>query len=115
MFKRILFVFAVFFFLSSLVSQVRAVECDITVGKNEAIKSIQAGINSASSNQTVCVKYGTYNEVVTINKSGLKLIGISNTNGEKPIIDGEYRLPEGKKLLASTTERILQMKKKRNS
>jgi len=78
-----------------VVKDVKAEECNKKVGPGKQYPSIQEGINAASINQTVCVYYDTYNETVNINKNGLTLLGMSNNQGKKPVIDGEYKLPKG--------------------
>ncbi|MFC7020840.1 MULTISPECIES: hypothetical protein [Haloarcula] len=46
--------------------------CDAIVSDGD---SIQAAINSADSDDTICVEAGTYNEDITVNVSGLTLAG----------------------------------------
>ncbi|MCA9380311.1 right-handed parallel beta-helix repeat-containing protein [Candidatus Dojkabacteria bacterium] len=63
--------------------------CDIVVAKDETGNhtSIQAGVNAATSGQTICVKSGNYREQVVIKTPNLTLKGIGSEN---PVIDGKY-------------------------
>jgi len=72
-----------------------SLNCNVDVGPGQTHSTIQAGINAATANQTVCVHYDTYHEAININKPGLTLLGISNADNQKPIIDGQYTLPTG--------------------
>jgi hypothetical protein len=76
-------------------SKVSAATCNVEVGPGKKHNTITKGIGAASSGQTVCVYYDTYNETVNINESGLTLLGISNSQGKKPVIDGKYNIPNG--------------------
>ncbi len=58
-------------------------DCDVTVSSGN---SIQAGINTATADQTVCVEDGTYNEDVIINKP-LTLAG--HGAGATSVINGQ--------------------------
>lgn len=64
-------------------------DCDVVVNPGE---SIQAAINSAANDQTICVRGGVYNEALTIraDKTNLTLIAWP---GETPVLDGLRRLP----------------------
>ena len=68
--------------------------CDLVVGAGESYTTIQSAVDSASSDQTICVHGGQYHEAVEIKgqKTGLMLVAMP---GETPIIDGQKRLPGG--------------------
>ncbi len=60
-------------------------------------QSIQAAVNSASAGDTIQIHAGTYNESVTVSKSGsagspTKVMGFP---GERPVIDGQNSRSEG--------------------
>lgn len=90
--KIILFTPILFLFL---ITNVSAASCNVEVGPGKQYSSIQSGINAAGTGQTVCVYYGIYSEEVKINKQGLTLLGISDSQGSRPVIDGQYKLPSG--------------------
>jgi parallel beta-helix repeat protein len=58
-------------------------KADIIVHKNG---SIQAAVNAALPGMLIKIEPGTYAEAVTITQSGIKLIGLTNSNGEGVII-----------------------------
>lgn len=66
--------------------------CDVVVGPNESITSIQSAINA--NYLTICVRGGVYNESVLVpsSKPGRTLIAYGDGT---PIIDGNRRLPGG--------------------
>lgn len=59
-------------------------------------RTIQHAVNQAKPGETIYVRGGKYVETVRITQSGTadQPITLSAFPGEKPIIDGEYRLPE---------------------
>ena len=60
------------------------INCDIKV-PTKKLTSIQAGINASVTGDAVCVKAGTYNEDIVINKS----IRLSGKGADKTIINGQ--------------------------
>ncbi len=64
--------------------------------------SIQEAIDAASPWTAIYIEPGTYKEVLTINKPGIKLIGILGANGEQVVLDNpgnaERGLQVGKQL-----------------
>lgn len=65
-------------------------QCDETVGVGETHATIQAGVNAADSNETVCVADGTYVENVVIDVEGLTLSG--DGASATSIIDGSVEI-----------------------
>jgi hypothetical protein len=66
---------------ADLSAYVAPTTCDITVddnGGNPSLDTIQEGVNLAVAGQTVCVKAGTYNQDVNVNKS-ITLAGDGST------------------------------------
>jgi len=51
---------------------------EITVGPNEAYKTISDALKDATDNTKIYIKAGTYEENITITKNGIKLIGPNN-------------------------------------
>lgn len=68
-----------------------AADCQVIVNPGE---SIDAAVDAAPDNTTICVRGGVYNEQVIVNNTrvGIKLLAYP---GEVPIIDGMKRLPGG--------------------
>lgn len=56
-------------------------------------QSIQAAIDRAQAGDRVEVYPGTYNEDLTVEKSGITLAGIEE-NGERPVLDGQSKLAD---------------------
>jgi len=52
----------------------------------EKQSSIQDAIDEAQPGEAIYIEPGTYQEEITINKSGIKLIGLSGDNGEKVLL-----------------------------
>jgi len=57
--------------------------------------SIQAAIDEASPQTAIYIEPGTYKEVLTIDKPGIKLIGITGANGEQVVLDNPGRAERG--------------------
>jgi len=57
--------------------------------------AIQAAIDAASPWTAIYIEPGTYKEVLTIDKPGIKLIGITGTNGEQVVLDNPGRAERG--------------------
>lgn len=57
-------------------------------------QSIQAAVNAAAAGHKICVRAGVYKEAIKIKpaKRGISLVAFP---GERPIVDGEGRLPGG--------------------
>jgi len=81
----------VFLFLFSSAS---AATCTKTVASGQ---SIQSAMSSAVAGEVICVRAGTYAEALNITKSGTaaKPIILQAYPGEKPVIDGQNKLPGG--------------------
>lgn len=58
----------------------------------EGVKPLQSAIDAAPNGSVVCVREGVYREVVRIPSTKTNLT-IMAYPGEKPVIDGNYRLP----------------------
>ncbi len=56
--------------------------------------SIQAAIDAAAPGDTVLVHPGVYHETLTVDRSGLTLLGLGG-NGQRPVLDGRNRLSDG--------------------
>ncbi len=65
--------------------------------KSQPFRTIQKGANTVQAGDTVFVREGTYNEVVTITVSGTSnnYITIEGYPGETVVIDGQDTLPTG--------------------
>nr|NIR53147.1 hypothetical protein [candidate division KSB1 bacterium]NIR73385.1 hypothetical protein [candidate division KSB1 bacterium]NIS28384.1 hypothetical protein [candidate division KSB1 bacterium]NIT75265.1 hypothetical protein [candidate division KSB1 bacterium]NIU29112.1 hypothetical protein [candidate division KSB1 bacterium] len=57
-------------------------------------QSIQAGIDAAAAKDTVVVMPGVYHEALTVDVSGITLLGMDD-NGQRPILDGRGQLSDG--------------------
>ena len=68
-----------------------AADCQVIVAPDGVI---QSAIDAAANNTVICVRGGVYNQMVVVPeaKTGLTLIAYP---GERPIIDGQKRLPGG--------------------
>ncbi len=64
----------------------------IRVGPNE---TIQEAVDRSGPGDTIEVPYGVYHETVVLDWSDVKLVGIPNSNGEWPVIDGEGTRSDG--------------------
>jgi len=60
----------------------------------EAGQSIQDAINLAQSGDTVLVQLGTYHESLTLDVSGVTLLGVEES-GQRPVLDGDHTLSDG--------------------
>jgi hypothetical protein len=62
----------------------------------QPFRTIQKGVDRAQAGETVYVRGGTYHEEVKVNNSGAenRPIIIAAYPNERPVIDGEYTLPE---------------------
>lgn len=58
-------------------------------------ETIQAAIDRARPGDTIMVPYGIYNQQVAIDLNNISLFGISNEDGDWPVLDGENILSEG--------------------
>lgn len=56
--------------------------------------SIQAGLDAAQPGDTVLVHAGVYHEALTLDVSGVTLLGVSE-NGARPVLDGRNVLADG--------------------
>lgn len=65
--------------------------------QSQPLRTIQTAVDLAQAGDTVYVRQGVYHEVVTIKNSGApnQQLTVAAYPGEQPVIDGEYRLPEG--------------------
>jgi hypothetical protein len=65
--------------------------------ENSPFRTIQHGVNQLRPGDTLIVRAGTYHEALRIQKSGTadRPITIMAYPGERPIVDGQYRLPSG--------------------
>ncbi|MCZ2113117.1 MAG: right-handed parallel beta-helix repeat-containing protein [Anaerolineae bacterium] len=68
------------------------VPCHVVVAPGQ---SIQAAVDNSRSGQVICVRAGTYHERIRITPAaaGITLMAYP---GERPMIDGEHKLPERK-------------------
>jgi parallel beta-helix repeat protein len=64
----------------------------IRVGPNE---TIQQAVDRSGPGDTIEVPYGIYHESVVLDWSDVKFIGIPNSDGEWPVIDGEGTRADG--------------------
>jgi parallel beta-helix repeat protein len=64
----------------------------VRVGPNE---TIQQAVDRSGPGDTIEVPYGIYHETVVLDWSDVKFIGIPNSDGEWPIIDGEGTRADG--------------------
>jgi hypothetical protein len=64
-------------------------------------QSIQAAINNPPANKIICIKPGTYHEEIDVNKTGLTITAFDPSN--RPVIDGEYKIPGGTTTRNGTT------------
>ncbi len=73
------------------------------------LRTIQKAADLAKAGDTVYVRGGTYSEKITVNNSGTKesIITISAYPGEKAVLDGENRLPEGEQAKIQWTPLLL--------
>ncbi len=65
--------------------------------RQQPLRTIQVAVDQAQAGDTVYVRQGVYHEVVTIKNSGRpdQPLTVAAYPGERPVIDGAYRLPEG--------------------
>jgi len=64
----------------------------VRVGPNE---TIQQAVDRSGPGDTIEVPYGIYHESVVLDWSDVKLIGVPNDKGERPVIDGEGTRSDG--------------------
>ncbi len=57
-------------------------------------RPLQYTIDSARPGDTILIPYGTYNERLVVDVSGLTIKGIPNEDGDYPVFDGQNKLPE---------------------
>jgi parallel beta-helix repeat protein len=60
----------------------------------KAGESIQAGLDAAQPGDTVLVQAGVYHEALTLDVSGITLLGLSE-DGARPVLDGRNLLSDG--------------------
>ncbi len=60
----------------------------------KAGESLQAGLDAAQAGDTVLVHAGVYHEALTLDVSGITLLGVSE-NGARPVLDGRNILSDG--------------------
>ncbi len=58
-------------------------KADIVVHKNE---SIQAAVNAAKPGMLINIEPGTYAEAVTVTQAGIRIVGLTSSNGEGVVI-----------------------------
>jgi parallel beta-helix repeat protein len=57
-------------------------------------ESIQAAVDQARSGDTVLINYGIYHERVVIDLNDITILGVPNSAGEYPVLDGQGELSE---------------------
>lgn len=82
----------------SLASCTKYVSSSGSVNGKSASKTLQAGLDNLVPGDTLCIAAGLYHEVIRASKSGTQekpIIIRALDPIKRPIIDGEYRYPEG--------------------
>jgi len=61
----------------------------------ESGQTIQSVIDLAQAGDTVQIPFGSYSESVVVDEPGIRLVGLPNSRGDHPILDGDGRLAHG--------------------